>query len=135
MMESASRREFDGLLFFAFARLSREGVLPTLNYFASLDSYEWHGTAMPSSGSTRRESSVMPLSASWRRSQNKKGFAAASEPKLVLRGSSRKRWRRLALIRGNDYYDHNNSELEGGTRDHSNLDGGGGKSKIQRTLG
>ena len=39
MMESASRREFDGLLFFAFARLSREGVLPTLNYFASLDSY------------------------------------------------------------------------------------------------
>jgi DNA invertase Pin-like site-specific DNA recombinase len=39
MMESASRREFDVLLFFALDRFSREGALPTLNHLARLDAY------------------------------------------------------------------------------------------------
>ena len=39
MLEAASRREFDVLLFWSLDRLSREGVLPTLTYLQRLDSY------------------------------------------------------------------------------------------------
>ena len=39
MLDAASRREFDVLLFWAFDRLSREGTLATLQYLKELDSY------------------------------------------------------------------------------------------------
>src|SRR5436309_850612 len=39
MLEAASRREFDVLLFWSLDRLSREGVLPTLSYLQRFDSY------------------------------------------------------------------------------------------------
>jgi len=39
MLQAASRREFDVLLFWALDRFSREGVLPTLTYLQRLDSY------------------------------------------------------------------------------------------------
>ena len=39
LMDAASRREFDVLLFWALDRFSREGVLPTLQYLQRLDSY------------------------------------------------------------------------------------------------
>lgn len=54
MMESASRREYDVLLFFALDRLSREGVLPTLTYLQRLDSYgvAWRSYSEPYLDST-----------------------------------------------------------------------------------
>jgi len=39
LMEAASRREFDMVLFWALDRFSREGVLPTLQHLQRLDSY------------------------------------------------------------------------------------------------
>jgi DNA invertase Pin-like site-specific DNA recombinase len=42
MLDAASRREFDLVLFWALDRFSREGVLPTLTYLQRLDS---HGVA------------------------------------------------------------------------------------------
>lgn len=39
MFESASKREFDLVLFWALDRFSREGVLPTLHHLQRLDSY------------------------------------------------------------------------------------------------
>jgi len=39
MFESASRREFDLVLFWALDRFSREGVLPTLHHLQRLDGY------------------------------------------------------------------------------------------------
>lgn len=39
MFEDASRRKFDMLLFWSLDRLSREGVLPTLQYLERLTSY------------------------------------------------------------------------------------------------
>ena len=39
MMEAASRREFDLVLFWALDRFSREGVLPTLHHLQRLDSW------------------------------------------------------------------------------------------------
>jgi len=39
MLADASRRKFDVLLFWALDRLSREGVLPTLQYLERLTSY------------------------------------------------------------------------------------------------
>jgi DNA invertase Pin-like site-specific DNA recombinase len=39
MLDAASRREFDVLLFWALDRFSREGVLPTLQYLQRLDGY------------------------------------------------------------------------------------------------
>lgn len=39
MMEAASRREFDLVLFWALDRFSREGVLPTLHHLQRLDGY------------------------------------------------------------------------------------------------
>ena len=39
MFEDASRRKFDLVLFWALDRLSREGVLQTLQYLSRLDSY------------------------------------------------------------------------------------------------
>jgi DNA invertase Pin-like site-specific DNA recombinase len=39
MLQAASRREFDVLLFWALDRFSREGVLPTLTYLQRLDAY------------------------------------------------------------------------------------------------
>src|SRR5689334_19584267 len=39
MFEAASKREFDVLLFWSLDRLSREGVLPTLQYLNRLTSY------------------------------------------------------------------------------------------------
>jgi len=39
LMEAASRREFDLVLFWALDRFSREGVLPTLNHLQRLDGY------------------------------------------------------------------------------------------------
>ena len=39
LMEAASRREFDLVLFWALDRFSREGVLPTLHHLQRLDSY------------------------------------------------------------------------------------------------
>lgn len=39
MMEAASRREFDMVLFWALDRFSREGTLPTLLHLQRLDSY------------------------------------------------------------------------------------------------
>jgi len=39
LMEAASRREFDLVLFWALDRFSREGVLPTLHHLERLDGY------------------------------------------------------------------------------------------------
>src|SRR6201987_1499239 len=39
MLEAASRREFDVLLFWSLDRLSREGTVETLNYLQRLSSY------------------------------------------------------------------------------------------------
>lgn len=39
MFEAASKRQFDVLLFWSLDRLSREGVLPTLQYLNRLSSY------------------------------------------------------------------------------------------------
>ena len=39
LMEAASRREFDLVLFWALDRFSREGVLPTLHHLQRLDSW------------------------------------------------------------------------------------------------
>jgi DNA invertase Pin-like site-specific DNA recombinase len=39
MMQEASRRKFDLLLFFALDRLTRQGALKTLNYLQLLESY------------------------------------------------------------------------------------------------
>lgn len=39
LLEAASRREFDLVLFWALDRFSREGVLPTLHHLQRLDSY------------------------------------------------------------------------------------------------
>jgi DNA invertase Pin-like site-specific DNA recombinase len=39
MLQAASRREFDCLLFWSLDRLSREGVVETLNYLQTLTSY------------------------------------------------------------------------------------------------
>jgi DNA invertase Pin-like site-specific DNA recombinase len=39
LMDAASRREFDLVLFWALDRFSREGVLPTLQYLQRLDAY------------------------------------------------------------------------------------------------
>jgi DNA invertase Pin-like site-specific DNA recombinase len=39
MMDAASRREFDVVLFWALDRFSREGVLPTLQHLQRLDGY------------------------------------------------------------------------------------------------
>jgi DNA invertase Pin-like site-specific DNA recombinase len=39
LMESASKREFDMVVFWALDRFSREGVLPTLNHLQRLDGY------------------------------------------------------------------------------------------------
>ncbi|MFY9559592.1 MAG: recombinase family protein [Terriglobales bacterium] len=39
MFESAARREFDLVLFWALDRFSREGVLPTLHHLQRLDGY------------------------------------------------------------------------------------------------
>ena len=39
MFQDASRRKFDVLLFWSLDRLSREGVLPTLQHFARLTAY------------------------------------------------------------------------------------------------
>jgi len=39
MFDSASRREFDLVLFWALDRFSREGVLPTLHHLQRLDAY------------------------------------------------------------------------------------------------
>jgi DNA invertase Pin-like site-specific DNA recombinase len=39
LMEAASKREFDMVLFWALDRFSREGVLPTLQHLQRLDAY------------------------------------------------------------------------------------------------
>src|SRR5262245_30409649 len=39
LMEAASKREFDLVLFWALDRFSREGTLPTLHHLQRLDSY------------------------------------------------------------------------------------------------
>src|SRR5579872_4845584 len=39
LMEAASKREFDMVLFWALDRFSREGTLPTLHHLQRLDSY------------------------------------------------------------------------------------------------
>lgn len=39
LMEAASKREFDLVLFWALDRFSREGTLPTLHYLQRLDSF------------------------------------------------------------------------------------------------
>ena len=39
MMQDASQRMFDILLFWSLDRLSREGVMPTLTYLQRLDGY------------------------------------------------------------------------------------------------
>ena len=39
MLEAASRRQFDAVLFWSLDRFTREGTLPTLQYLQHLDSY------------------------------------------------------------------------------------------------
>jgi len=51
LMEAASRREFDLVLFWALDRFLREGVLPTLHHFSASIPGAWRGARTPSSTS------------------------------------------------------------------------------------
>jgi putative inorganic carbon (hco3(-)) transporter len=62
---AASRREFDVLLLWSLDRLSREGMVETLNHLQRLTGYGVTIGRSPSSTLTRQASSKRPLSAFW----------------------------------------------------------------------
>ena len=70
MFSSASRREFDFLLFWSLDRLSLEGLVETLNHLQRLTS---HGVDYRSSICMPRGWSRRPSSAFWQQSQSKSG--------------------------------------------------------------
>ena len=78
MLTDASRREFDVLLFWSLDRLSREGVVETLNYLQRLSGYGVHYRSyteqyLDSTGIFGR-----PLSVFLRRWQNRSVFVSQS---------------------------------------------------------
>lgn len=79
MFQAASQHEFDVLLFWSLDRLTREGVLPTLQYLTRLSDYGWPGGRSLSSTLTARAYFAMPLSAFWPRLPSRSASVSQKE--------------------------------------------------------
>lgn len=88
MFADANRRKFDLVLFSSLDRLSREGVLETLQHLNRLTSTASATRATPSSSWTPAASSGTPLSASSRSlpNRNASDYLSVPRPGLRLRG-------------------------------------------------
>lgn len=88
MFADANRRKFDLVLFSSLDRLSREGVLETLQHLNRLTSTASATRATPSSTWTPAVSSGTPLSASSRSlpNRNASDYLSVPRPGLRLRG-------------------------------------------------
>jgi hypothetical protein len=83
MLADASRRRFDLVLFWALDRLSREGVLPTLQYLQRLESYGIAYKSFTEPFLTRVACSKTLCSPLWRRSPNR---SASNGPSVREQG-------------------------------------------------